>query len=206
MKASREFSPIIFDSSRPRSSPTRVYLWIRLLTQPPFSRKRDLHGSTFDLQMALEDSGLIYRIVGDPVARLLGSQVLVGGLSLAISDEQLEDARSILLKNSFTAIEQKSLYYDGKCEENKSGWLGYAFTPTDLESPSVTTIMLVPANSWYLDLSPSNFLTSTVLLGDTRYRFPTRLSYTDGEIREVYFSPRNELSVYHGNRSPCSAY
>jgi hypothetical protein len=75
-------------------------------TTPPLAKKGPAW-LNFRSAEVLEDSGLRYCIVGNPVARLLGSQVLVGDLFLAISDEQLEDARSTILKNRFTAIEQK---------------------------------------------------------------------------------------------------
>lgn len=56
----------------------------------------------------LEDTGLRHCVVGETVAKVLGSDPYVIDLFLAVADERLEEAYSILLQHKFIDIGLKT--------------------------------------------------------------------------------------------------
>lgn len=135
----------------------------------------------------LESAGLQHCIVGDTVARLLGSPTCVCCLFIAVSDEQLEDGRRILLDHGHHGKSQNLLCPSNEeARENPGGWPGHTFLSRHSVKLSGIDIMLVPASVWYLDLSPASFAANTFLHPDTSCRFPTRLFYIDGTYVKMY--------------------
>ncbi|KAL2756601.1 hypothetical protein ACRALDRAFT_2033927 [Sodiomyces alcalophilus JCM 7366] len=131
----------------------------------------------------LESAHLRHCIVGDTVAQVLGSPALVCALFIAVADEQLEDGRRILLDHGYHGKPQNlQCFGHSEARENPGGWPGHTFSSPVSVEPSELDVMLVPASSWYLDLSPTSFAAYTFLHPDTLCRFPTRRFYINALI------------------------
>ncbi|RHZ62151.1 uncharacterized protein CDV56_107593 [Aspergillus thermomutatus] len=146
----------------------------------------------------LEISGLRHSIVGDAIIRILGYPLVISDLYLAIADEQLQDAYSILLDNGFNDVPGVDLAYRYEhAIESPAGWPGYRLVVDPSAQLQATRVMLVPATFWHLNLEPESFSANTFLFPDSRCRFPRRLFYLHALIDVI--SERDQKSGFNTN-------
>ncbi|KAK2795336.1 hypothetical protein FQN50_009762 [Emmonsiellopsis sp. PD_5] len=145
----------------------------------------------------LEQSGLRYCIVGDVVAKILGYPLAISDLLLAVADEELDTARSILMTNhGFVEYPQvNETFWDKRTtkeKDNQTGWPGYRLVIDSNVQLWHSSLVLVPASYWHLDLSPSSLSNNTFLHPTTLCRFPTRIFYLDALIDVIIERFRQE--------------
>ncbi|KAK2795564.1 hypothetical protein FQN51_000418 [Onygenales sp. PD_10] len=105
----------------------------------------------------LEESGLRYCIVGDAIAKILGYPLIISDLLLAVADEQLDAARSILITNhGFIEYPQiNETFWDKRTTKekgNQTGWPGCRLVIDINVHPRDPSLVLIPASYWHLDL------------------------------------------------------
>jgi hypothetical protein len=136
----------------------------------------------------LEAAGVRYCVVGDLVIIVLGGPLVLSDIYLAVADDELELARSALASHGFDEWPQthRRFFDSSSTKESPTGWPGYRFLPHEAgpdEGPDrywATSTIIIPATFWHLDLSPESWTTTTFLVPDTAYRFPSRLVYLRG--------------------------
>ncbi|KAI2707428.1 hypothetical protein CBS147332_7082 [Penicillium roqueforti] len=134
----------------------------------------------YHVSESLEEHGIRHCITGDAIIGILGYPLVICEFYLAVADEQLEDARSVVLQQGFQASPVRDIYVDKDARASPLGWPGYRLVmPCASVFPGV---MLVPASFWHMDLSESSLSTNTFLHDSTRCRFPKRLFYLDALI------------------------
>lgn len=130
----------------------------------------------------MEDAGLRHCVVGETIAKVLGSDPYVIDLFLVVADEQLEETYSILLEHEFIDIGlENEPYIDTNATKDPSGWPGYGLMMDPTIESEFVGVWLIPASYWHLDLRPASFSVNTFLHPGTRCRFSTRSFYTNGE-------------------------
>ena len=136
------------------------------------------------LEEILNAAGVRYCLVGDLVVAAIGWPLApISGVQLAVADEQLENARSILVDSwDYQEIPQAILgFHDRRAtRESTTGFPGYRF-PLEDAGGNVFSTIIMPASYWRLDLSPGSFETNTVPIPDAPCRFPERHHYLKGE-------------------------
>jgi hypothetical protein len=131
----------------------------------------------------LEVSGLRHCVVGEALAKVLDIPFVVFDLYLAVADEQLDDAYSILLEHKFIDIGHDDPPYvdENATKDSPSGWPGHRLIKDPTIEPSYVGVLLIPASLWHLDLGPESFSINTFLYPGTCCRLPRTLFYVDGK-------------------------
>ncbi|KAJ2930358.1 hypothetical protein H1R20_g6688, partial [Candolleomyces eurysporus] len=145
---------------------------------------------------ALEDAGIRHCVVGDVVAWLLGSDVVLFDTFVLIADEQLDDAHNVILSNGFREVLEPDPYFcKPSAKKNPDGWPGYRFAEPAHAPDDHVGIKLVPASFWKFDLGQEALCFNTVLLPGRRFRLPVPLYYVHVLIAllvELFGSPSAE--------------
>ncbi|PGG96414.1 hypothetical protein AJ79_09609 [Helicocarpus griseus UAMH5409] len=153
-----------------------------------FTASRPLQNSSlwalFQVSECLENHRIKHCIVGDAIIALLGYPLVVSDLYLAVADEQLEDAHTVVRQQNFKDACGHACFVDKDATDSPAGWPGYRLVK-DSEKPENTGVVLVPSGFWHLDLSVPSLLANTFLHPTTSCRFPKRLFYIQGLIDVV---------------------
>ncbi|KAJ8103663.1 hypothetical protein POJ06DRAFT_264490 [Lipomyces tetrasporus] len=136
----------------------------------------------YHLSEHLEDHSIRHCIAGDAIISILGYPLVVCDLYLAVADEQLEDALTVILQQGCQQTGGRDCYVDKKATIAPLGWPGYRLTSSELLP---ATVMLVPASFWHMDLSVSSLSENTFLHPTTQCRFPKRLFYLDALVNAI---------------------
>ena len=121
----------------------------------------------------LESAGIKLCIVGNAAVIHFGSDLLLADLDLAIADEQLDLALSILHNEGFCDIDFSSCQLTSMpVVGGPGGWVAHRLQ----HPPSSYKVMLYPASCWHLDINAD----TTFLLHPDPYRFPSFLVYLEG--------------------------
>ncbi|EEH03717.1 conserved hypothetical protein [Histoplasma capsulatum G186AR] len=126
----------------------------------------------------LDNAGVRHCIVGDLIVVAVGYPLVPFDFQFAIADEQLETARSALASGGYQEVPQTHQRFFDRTATNESttGWPGYRFLPNDADDWT-TSIIIVPAKFWHLDLSRDAWSRDTFLFPNSPCRFPRRLVY-----------------------------
>ncbi|EER37350.1 conserved hypothetical protein [Histoplasma capsulatum H143] len=126
----------------------------------------------------LDNAGVRHCVVGDLIVVAVGYPLVPFDFQFAIADEQLETARSALASGGFQEVPQTHQRFFDRTATNESttGWPGYRFLPNDADDWT-TSIIIVPAKFWHLDLSRDAWSRDTFLFPNSPCRFPRRLVY-----------------------------
>ncbi|RXW13981.1 hypothetical protein EST38_g11870 [Candolleomyces aberdarensis] len=135
---------------------------------------------------ALEDAGIRHCVVGDVVAWLLGSDVVLFDTFVLVADEQLDAARNVMLSKGFREVLEPDPYFSKpSAKKNPDGWPGYRFAESHHAPDDHVGIKLVPASFWKFDLGQEALSSNTVVLPGRRFRFPVPLYYVRGRLRSL---------------------
>ncbi|RXW23129.1 hypothetical protein EST38_g2724 [Candolleomyces aberdarensis] len=127
---------------------------------------------------AFEGVGIRHCVVGDLVAWLLGSDVVLFDTFVLIADEQLDAARNVILSNGFREVLEPDPYFcKPSAKKNPDGWPGYRFAEPHRALDDYVGIKLVPASFWKFDLGQEALCSNTVLFPGRWFRFPVPLYY-----------------------------
>ncbi|KAK9489151.1 hypothetical protein V1508DRAFT_401124 [Lipomyces doorenjongii] len=136
----------------------------------------------YRLSECLEEHNIRHCIAGDAIISILRYPLVICDLYLAIADEQLEDALTVILQQGFQEIRGRDCYVDKEATIAPLGWPGYRLMSSELLPP---TVMLVPASFWHMDLSVPSISENTFLHPTTLCRFPKRLFYLDALVNAI---------------------
>jgi hypothetical protein len=96
-------------------------------------------------------------------------------LQLAIADDQIDNARSILLERGFKDGDPEFKFHDGRgipLRESSERLSGYC-----LESAFGNQLYLNPASFYHMDLGPESFSANTFLGPVFSFRLPKKLYF-----------------------------
>ncbi|KAK2880076.1 hypothetical protein FQN49_000590 [Arthroderma sp. PD_2] len=139
----------------------------------------------------LENAGMRSCIVGDFMAKMLGFPLNSCEFYLAVADEQVKTARSLLIvMHGFTEVPQTQFFDEHATQESQRGWPGHRMVADSKVHPeSAAEVMLVPATYWHLDLSRAKVISDTFVHTRSFCRFPRILTY--------FYALTNVLSKRH---------
>ncbi|CAG8145423.1 unnamed protein product [Penicillium salamii] len=135
----------------------------------------------YHISECLEDHSIRHCIAGDAIITTLGYPLVICDFYLAVADEHLEDALTVVLQQGFQEIRGRDFYVDKDAIITPSGWPGHRLKMTSA-SPISPAVVLVPSSFWHIELSELSLSTNTFLHPSTRCRFPKRLFYLDALI------------------------
>lgn len=138
----------------------------------------------YHISECLEDHSIRHCIAGDAIITTLGYPLVICDFYLAVADEHLEDALTVVLQQGFQEIRGRDFYVDKDAIITPSGWPGHRLKMTSA-SPISPAVVLVPSSFWHIELSELSLSTNTFLHPSTRCRFPKRLFYLDGKCYSV---------------------
>ena len=132
----------------------------------------------------LEENGYRSCIVGDAAALVYGSDLMISDIHIAVTDEQIQDARTTLLSHGFLELPQLDRFkVRGPTKDNSAGWPGFRLMhPTHSKSVNGAAVLLIPASFWHLELNYKNYSSVTHIYPGSSCRFPDLLFYIDGEF------------------------
>ncbi|KAJ5577130.1 hypothetical protein N7535_004056 [Penicillium sp. DV-2018c] len=115
------------------------------------------------LSECLEDRHIKHCIAGDAVLTTLNHPLVIIHLYLAVADEQLEDALSVMLQQGLEKRPGRDTYVEKDATIAPLGWPGYTLQ-WPLAPSHAIGVSLVPSSFWHLDLSEATLISSLVEL------------------------------------------
>ncbi|KAJ5561482.1 hypothetical protein N7461_000243 [Penicillium sp. DV-2018c] len=152
------------------------------------------------LSECLEDRHIKHCIAGDAVLTTLNHPLVIIHLYLAVADEQIEDALSVMLQQGLEKRPGRDTYVEKDATIASLGWPGYTLQ-WPLAPSHAIGVSLVPSSFWHLDLSEASLSKNTFLHPTTRCRFPTRLLYLNSLISSLV-----ELTLEPGHNRSIARY